>query len=34
MDYPDFTLPNDITNSAVSVKFGEAGQVTEIAMES
>ncbi|NOH99330.1 DUF2004 domain-containing protein [Vibrio sp. 99-70-13A1] len=30
----DFTLPNDVTSYVVSVVFDEAGQVTDISMES
>ncbi|MGI9406090.1 MAG: DUF2004 domain-containing protein [Hyphomicrobiaceae bacterium] len=34
IDTFDFTLPGDITNYVVSVRFDNSGQVEEIAMES
>lgn len=34
IDVFDFTLPNDITDSVLSVSFDEVGQVTSISMES
>jgi hypothetical protein len=30
----DFTLPGDVTDYVISVKFDEAGEVSEISMES
>lgn len=30
----DFTLPGDVTDYVVSVRFGESGEVEEISMES
>lgn len=30
----DFTLPDDVTNYVISVRFDEAGEVEEISMES
>jgi len=34
MDTFDFTLPEEVTNYVVSVRFNEAGNVEEITMES
>lgn len=34
MDVFDFTLPEDITDYVISVRFNEAGEVEEISMES
>ena len=34
IDTFDFTLPEDITQSVISVRFDDAGQVEEITMES
>ena len=30
----DFTLPEDVTDYVISVRFGGSGQVEEISMES
>ncbi len=34
IDTFDFTLPEDVTDSVISVRFDEKGQVEEITMES
>jgi hypothetical protein len=34
METFDFTLPDGVTNYIISVKFDEAGEVSEISMES
>lgn len=30
----DFTLPDDVTNYVISVRFDEAGEIAEVSMES
>jgi hypothetical protein len=34
LEYFDFTLPGDVTDYVVSVKFDDEGKVSEISMES
>jgi hypothetical protein len=34
IDTFDFTLPGDVTNYVISVRFGEDGEIEEISMES
>jgi hypothetical protein len=34
LEYFDFTLPGEVTNYVVSVRFGSSGAIDEISMES